>query len=135
MSVLLLDVLQNVQSYSHLADELATESVDDTGDGGGLALADEVEVEHTLHGLGLHTAVTTVSLRVPCCSRSLTAIEDPLGRSVDLLDEASRLRMEESVRGERTQRSAWLNKTLNVVVGRQAVAIGAVGGHGEVLAR
>jgi len=40
----------------HLADELTTESVDDTGDGRLLALADEVEVKHTLDGLGLHSA-------------------------------------------------------------------------------
>lgn len=39
----------------HLADELATEGVDDTGDGGGAPLADEVKVQHTLDGLGLHT--------------------------------------------------------------------------------
>ena len=40
----------------HLADELTTESVDDTGDGRLLALANEVEVKHTLDGLGLHSA-------------------------------------------------------------------------------
>lgn len=38
----------------HLADELTTEGVDDTGDGGGGALANEVKVEHALHGSGLH---------------------------------------------------------------------------------
>lgn len=40
----------------HLADELTAESVDDTGDGRLLALANEVEVKHTLDGLGLHSA-------------------------------------------------------------------------------
>ena len=45
---------------SHLADELAAEGVDDTGDGGSLALADEVEVEHALDGLGLHAAVVVL---------------------------------------------------------------------------
>lgn len=43
--------------YAHLADELATEGVDDTGNGRSLALANEVEVEHTLHRLGLEAAV------------------------------------------------------------------------------
>ena len=41
----------------HLAHELTTEGVDDTGDGGGGTLADEVEVEHTLDSTGLHAAV------------------------------------------------------------------------------
>jgi len=45
----------------HLADELAAEGVDDTGDGRLLALADEVEVKHALDGLGLHSAVAIVS--------------------------------------------------------------------------
>lgn len=44
----------------HLADELTTESVDDTGDRRLLALADEVEVKHALDGLGLHSAVKAV---------------------------------------------------------------------------
>jgi hypothetical protein len=43
--------------HSHLADELTAEGVDDTGDGRGGALADEVEVEHALHGSRLHTTV------------------------------------------------------------------------------
>ena len=43
---------------SHFADELTTEGVDDTGNGGGATLADEVEVEHTLHSAGLHTTVS-----------------------------------------------------------------------------
>jgi hypothetical protein len=46
----------------HLADELTTESVDDTGHRRLLALANEVEVKHTLHSLGLHAAVEIVSL-------------------------------------------------------------------------
>jgi hypothetical protein len=50
----------------HLADELTTESVDDTGDRRLLALADEVEIKHTLDGLGLHSAVEIVSLAAFC---------------------------------------------------------------------
>ena len=42
----------------HLADELATEGVDDTSDGGGRTLADEVKVEHALDSSGLHATVT-----------------------------------------------------------------------------
>lgn len=41
------------RSPVHLADELAAECVDDTGNGRRLAFADEVEVEHALHSLGL----------------------------------------------------------------------------------
>jgi hypothetical protein len=46
----------------HLADELTTESVDDTSDGRLLALANEVEVKHTLDGLGLHSAMRLLGL-------------------------------------------------------------------------
>ena len=46
----------------HLADELTAESVDDTGDGRLLALANEVEVKHTLDGLGLHSAMRLLGL-------------------------------------------------------------------------
>ena len=45
--------LADVLAYAHFAHELATECVDDAGDRGRLALADEVEVEHTLHGARL----------------------------------------------------------------------------------
>lgn len=41
----------------HLANELATESVDDTGHGGSGTLANEVKVEHALHGSGLHATM------------------------------------------------------------------------------
>lgn len=44
----------------HFADELAAECVNDTSNGGLLALADEVEVEHALHGTGLQAAVRTL---------------------------------------------------------------------------
>lgn len=89
---LLVDGQQSLAgSPIHLADELTTESVDDTGDRGLRALADEVEIEHALDGSGLKT-----------------------------VDEASRLVGEESVLGKRAQRSAWSRETLNVVVGRQA---------------
>ena len=37
----------------HLAYELTTERVDDTGHRRSFALADEVEVEHSLNGAGL----------------------------------------------------------------------------------
>ena len=46
--------------HAHFADELAAECVDDTGDRGLLALADEVEVEHALDGTGLQSAVHIV---------------------------------------------------------------------------
>lgn len=39
----------------HFAHELTAKGVDDTGDGRGGTLADEVEVEHSLNGSGLHT--------------------------------------------------------------------------------
>ena len=45
----------------HLAHELATEGVDDTGDGRSGTLADEVEVKHTLNSPGLHTTVILVN--------------------------------------------------------------------------
>lgn len=50
---------------AHLADELTTEGVDDAGHGGRLALADEVEVEHALHGTGLQSAVAML-VACPC---------------------------------------------------------------------
>lgn len=72
----------------HLADELTTESVDDTGDRGNLSLADEVKVEHALDGLGLQT-----------------------------VDETSRLGVEELVGGGRAQCSAGGREASDVVVG------------------
>lgn len=42
--------------HVHFADELAAECVDDSGNGGLLALADEVKVEHALDSTGLQTA-------------------------------------------------------------------------------
>ena len=72
----------------HLADELSTEGVDDTGDRGNLSLADEVKVKHALNGLGLQT-----------------------------VDETSRLGVEESVRRSRAQRSAGGSEAGDVVVG------------------
>jgi hypothetical protein len=47
--------------FIHLANELATKSVDDTSNRRCATLANEVEVEHALHGSGLHTAVITIS--------------------------------------------------------------------------
>ena len=44
----------------HLADELTTESVDDTSHGRSRTLADEVKVEHALDSSGLHaTAIVS----------------------------------------------------------------------------
>ena len=51
---------------AHFAHELTAECVDDTSNRGGLALADEVEVEHTLHSLGLQTAVPLLELAPGC---------------------------------------------------------------------
>ena len=82
----------------HLADELAAEGVDDAGDGGGLALADEVEVEHTLDGAGLQA-----------------------------VDEASGLVVEEGVRGVRAQGAAGRGESTDVVVRREAAAGGGSG--------
>jgi hypothetical protein len=48
--------LEGLAWHTHFADELAAECVDDTSYGGLLALADEVEVEHALHGTGLQAA-------------------------------------------------------------------------------
>jgi hypothetical protein len=101
--------------HVHFADELAAECVDDTSNGGLLALADEVEVEHTLHGTGLQAAVRTLLAKA-------------YGMQVEagsLLDKASCLGVEEGVRGRRGQRTAGSLKTTDVVVGRQALAGGA----------
>jgi len=72
----------------HFADKLAAKGVDDAGDGGGLALADEVEVEHALDSARLHAAVPIVRPNVEMPGRVI-------------LDEASRLLVEESVGGGR----------------------------------
>jgi hypothetical protein len=83
----------------HLADELTTESVDDAGDGRSLALADEVKIEHALHGSRLEATVPVVSV-------SFANFVQLLYWRVDswsyLLDEASCLAVEESVLGRRT---------------------------------
>jgi hypothetical protein len=42
---------------SHFADELSTESVDDTCHGWSLSLADEVEIQHSLYSLWLQTTL------------------------------------------------------------------------------
>lgn len=79
----------------HLANELATECVDDTGNRGLGALADEVKVQHALNGSGLET-----------------------------VDKASSLVGEKSVLGERAQWPARSRETLDVVVGREAAGRG-----------
>jgi hypothetical protein len=50
--------------HAHFANELATECVDDAGHRGRGTLADEVKVEHALHGTGLQSAIRTL-LDVP----------------------------------------------------------------------
>ena len=110
---------------AHLAHELTAEGVDDTGHGGGLALADEVEVEHALHGTGLQSAVPP-SVACP----PLTAFFAAWSFSEGLLDEASCLRVEEGVRGRRAQGPRGSGKTLDVVVGREVVAGGSGLGRG-----
>lgn len=54
--------------HAHFADELTAECVDDTGDRGRLALADEVEVEHALHGTGLQSAVDMLLVACPAAA-------------------------------------------------------------------
>jgi hypothetical protein len=46
----------------HFAHELTAESINDTGNGRSLALADEVEVEHALDSSWLEAAVKMVSV-------------------------------------------------------------------------
>ena len=94
----------------HLADELATKGVDDTSHGGSGPLADEVKVQHTLDGSGLHTTVgqlLTMAFRANCAIHHL-------------LYEASCLVVEESV-GERREHTAGRVETGDVVVGRQVI--------------
>lgn len=105
----------------HLADELTTEGVDNTRYGRSGALADEIEVEHALHGSGLHTTdlllVSHVEVRE---------------ESQDLLHEASCLVVEKAVLGGRED-TARRGEAGDVVVGRlHAVASGeSRGGHDE----
>lgn len=54
----------------HLADELASESIDDSCHRRGLALADEVEIEHALHSTRLQATVHGVSF---CITRTSVA--------------------------------------------------------------
>lgn len=106
----------------HLADELTTEGVDNTRYGRSGALADEIEIEHALHGSGLHT--TDVSL--------VSHVEVVGAESHDLLHEASCLVVEKAVLGGRED-TARRGKAGDVVVGRlHAVAGGeSRGGHDE----
>lgn len=87
----------------HLGDELATESVDDTGDGWGCTLADEVEIQHSLDSSWLET-----------------------------VDEASGLVVEESLLTTWAQWPGWSSEAADVVVGVSAAgrwreAVAAVG--------
>lgn len=80
----------------HLANKLTAKSIDNTSNRRGLALADEVKVQHALDGTGLET-----------------------------IDKASGLVVEESVLRKRAQRSAGSSETLNMVIGREQ-ALGAI---------
>jgi len=75
----------------HLADELSPEGIDDARNGGSLALADEIEIEHALNGSRLET-----------------------------VNKTSRLVMEECVFSTRAQRSAWCREAADIVVGRKS---------------
>ena len=112
----------------HLANELATEGVDDTGDGGSGALADEVKVEHALHGSGLHATIAGQFF----CSISLARFR---ASRADLLYEASCLVVEESVVCGR-ENTAGRGEAGNVVVGRLIAVAGRGGsrGHDESVA-
>lgn len=83
----------------HLADELTAECVNDTCNGGGFSLADEIEVEHALYGSWLET-----------------------------INKTSRLVVEECVFGAWAQRSAGCCKTADVVVGRKTSGCGKATG-------
>jgi len=123
--------------HLHLLHELTAKGVDDAGHGGSLALADEVEIEHALHGSGLQSA-GVLSALYPYPLHSV-----PSGAAVYSLNETSRLRVEESVLWLRAQRSAGRCEALDVVVGgetavsapvhtgRAADTIGAVHGGGS----
>lgn len=77
----------------HLADELSTKGIDDARNGRCGALADEVEIEHALHGSWLET-----------------------------VHEASCLVVEESMLCARAQRPAGSNEASDVVVGIASTA-------------
>ena len=104
----------------HFADELTTEGVDDTSHGGSGPLADEVKVQHTLDGSGLHTTGGELA-RIPKPSKPIVYSD-----SSNLLDEASCLVVEESVRegGEDPTRRV---ETGDVVVGGLQAIIGRAG--------
>lgn len=123
------------RSSLHLADELTAKGVDDTGDGGSLALADEVEVEHSLHSSRLHTAVllSESPLAVVMLCTWLPSWSGRPRSPGNLLDETSCLWVEESVLCLRAQRPAGSGEALDVVVGGEAVmsvdTVWRSGGH------
>lgn len=110
----------------HLADELTTESVDDTGDRGLLTLADEVEVKHALDGLGLHSAEENVrhALGLRLFRRSWSCACSQHRPMENSLDETSCLGVEELVVGLRSECSAGRSEACDVVVGRGGLAVG-----------
>ena len=75
----------------HLGDELAAESVNDTGDGWGFTLADEVEIQHSLDSSWLET-----------------------------IDKASSLVVEESLLTTWAQWPGWSSEAADVIVGVSA---------------
>ena len=93
--------------YIHLLHELTTECVDDAGYGRSLALADEVEVEHTLHGSRLKTAA---ALSVPSLQYRAAHLRQ------FLLDETSCLWVEKCVFWVRAHWSARRSESLDVIV-------------------
>lgn len=91
---------------------MAAKGIDDTGDGGGLALADEVKVKHALDGSCLQAAA-----REGQCLVGMMQLVRCRGC---LLDETSRLVVEEGVRLEGAQRAADGGKAFDVIIGREA---------------
>jgi len=116
--------------HSHLADELATKGIDDTCDRRSLALADVVEVEHALDGTRLETAMVAVSLLSLC--QVLLAELPVLPRRCNLLDETSRLGVEECVFEARAHGPARRSETLDVVVCAETVLSVAVKAAGTI---
>lgn len=91
---------------------LSAKRVNDTCNGRSFTLADEVEVEHALHGSCLESAVLLSALH----SHHLS----PSSRWMDSLHETSRFGVEKCVRRSWAQRAAGRNESLDVVVGREA---------------
>lgn len=107
---------------SHFANELTAEGVDDTGNGGSATLANEVEVEHTLHSARLHTAI----------SGQLMFLQRAIEWNYSL-DEASCLGVEESVLFEGAEEARGRVEAGDVVVGRLNAVRGSDRRHLEYI--